>query len=32
MSLVGPPQGLALNSLISGQFGFAHKNASNPKI
>ena len=28
----GPPQGLALNVLISGQFGFAHKNASNPKI
>ena len=28
----GPPQGLALNFLISGQFGFAHKVVSNPKI
>ena len=28
----GPPQALALNSLISGQFGFAHKNASKPRI
>ena len=28
----GPPQGLAWNSVSSGQFGAAHKNASNPRI
>ena len=28
----GPAHGLALNSVISGQFGAAHKKDSNPRI